>query len=112
MGILFKDIKVGDEFYRIRQGKQLKYEKCEVIKINKPDIIVYKIKGRSKDKTYWIRNRNIIAYSYKFFRKKDNFLLYIHRILIPPTFFSKEEIYPQVLQELEKFKKNKPQYFI
>jgi hypothetical protein len=112
MGVLFKDIKVGDEFYKLRNGKYINYEKCQVIRINKPDTIVYKIKGRSKNKNYWFKNRNIFAYTTKFFRKKDNLLFYIYKLLQGITFYDYEDFSKHVLLELDKFKRTKPQYFI
>ena len=112
MGILFKDIQVGDEFYKIRNGKKTHYEKCKITKINKPDYIVYYIKGRSKNKTRWIRNKSIILYKTKFFRTKNDLLFYVHNLLTGITFYDKSDFSPEILRELEKFKKNKPQYFI
>ena len=112
MGVLFKDIQVGDEFYKIRNGKKTHYEKCKVLQINGPDYIVYKIKGRSKNKAKWFRNRNIILYRTEFFRTKNDLLLYIHNLLTGITSYHKSDFSLQIIKELEKFRKNKPQYLI
>jgi hypothetical protein len=109
---LFENIEVDDEFYRLRNGKKIHYEKCKVTKINTPDIIVYKIKGRSKNKIRWFKNRNIMLYKSTFFKRKEDLLFHIHSLLNTVSFYSYDDFSDQLLQELDKFKKNKPQYFI
>jgi hypothetical protein len=112
MGLLFEDTKINDEFYRVRYGKKVSYEKCKVIDIEHQHKIVYIIKGRSKQKKQWIINRNIPAYNSKFFKTKEDLLLYINELIQEPSFYKPSECSPKILLEIQKFKKTKPQYFI
>jgi hypothetical protein len=108
---LLKNPKVGDTFYKIMDGKQIRYQKCEItsIKLDKTyEIIYYYIKGESNKKLKSFQNANIAYYKTRIFKDKLSLLKYINEI-IPVTY---RKVTPQIISEIEKIKREKPQHFI
>ena len=109
---LFENPKIGDEFYKIRDGITIGYYKCRITNIigdlkDKTYYITYYIKGRKKHLKRF-KNVNIIAYRTQLFQNKINLLLYIDKIKNKIN----RKITPQVELELESNKRKYPQYFI
>ena len=110
---LLDNPKIGDEFYKIRNGHTIGYYKClitNVYKNTKDEFyqIEYYIKGKNTKHLKRFKNVNIIAYRTQFFQNKINMLLYIDKIKNKIN----RKITPQVKIELESQKKKYPQYFI
>ena len=109
---LLKNPKVGDTFYRIMDGNRIRYQKCEITSI-KPDetyeTIYYYIKGNSnKQNIKQFKNVDIVYLKIRFFSNKLSLLKYINEI-IPIT---RKKITPQIISEINKIKREKPQHFI
>ena len=119
---LFINPKVGDEFYKIRNGDSIGYYKCKIVEIKedwckypnvttKPNYITYYIKGKGKNSKdikcfKYFKNVDIMVNKCTYFQNKIDMMLYANR-------FSNIYLLSKQLQlELKLTKEKYPQHFI
>ena len=112
---IIENPEVGKEFYRIRMGKKISYEKCKIVGVNTKlsgELVFYLIKGRSKRKFKRFYNVDNPYKAWKYFENKEQMLesCYYNYCGKHPNF--EGTLTEQFKEEIQKLLRTKPQLFI
>jgi hypothetical protein len=112
---IIQNPEIDKEFYRIKNGKKISYEKCKIVEVNPKlsgELVFFLIKGRSKQKLKRLYNIDNPYKNWKYFDNKEQMLKSCYYAFCGNVPNFEGTLTEQFKEEIQKLLKTKPQLFI